>query len=301
MEENLVVTKQNKKILKNWPLGIFLLFIVVLYFTFRAPSGNSDTIVHIKEGENVSTIRGELITKNVIRNTNTFKLFLKLLGSNKGIISGDYLIKKGSPVWYVAFQFGRGFHNINPIKVTLREGLTNEEMATVFSNKIISFDKNSFLTSTEGKQGYLFPDTYFFYPLDSTDEIIAKLESNFKNRTEDLNIPKNLNRKGINEIITMASILEGEAAGKDDVGIISGILWERISLGMPLQVDTDKSTYTSKGLPSNPLNNPGLVTINAAMKPIQSPYLYYLHDKNGKVHYAVTFEEHKRNISNYLK
>lgn len=99
----------------------------------------------------------------------------------------------------------------------------------------------------------------------------------------------------------MASILEGEAKGKEDIGLISGILWKRISLGMPLQVDVDRSTYEKKGFPVAPLNNPGLMSINASLNPIASKYLYYLHDKNGKVHYATSYEEHKRNINNYLK
>jgi UPF0755 protein len=99
----------------------------------------------------------------------------------------------------------------------------------------------------------------------------------------------------------MASILEGEANGNLDAPTISGILWKRISLGMPLQVDVDKKTYREKGLPQNPLNNPGLVSIKAAIKPEKSNYLYYLHDKGGIVHYAVTFEEHKQNINKYLK
>ena len=99
----------------------------------------------------------------------------------------------------------------------------------------------------------------------------------------------------------MASILEGEANGKEDIYIISGILWKRINLGMPLQVDVDKSTYKEKGLPSEPLNNPGLLAIKAAMAPESSVYLYYLHDEDGVVHFARSFEEHKKNINDYLK
>ena len=70
---------------------------------------------------------------------------------------------------------------------------------------------------------------------------------------------------------------------------------------MPLQVDIDKSTYLEKGLPEKPLNNPGLLSIRAAINMENSSYLYYLHEKNGNVHYAVSFDEHKRNISKYLK
>ncbi len=70
---------------------------------------------------------------------------------------------------------------------------------------------------------------------------------------------------------------------------------------MPLQVDAAKITYTTKGLPVEPIANPGSDTIKAAINPVDSPYLFYLHDKNGKVHFAETYSEHKRNINLYLK
>lgn len=301
MYENVDKTKQKSRILETWILGILLVFVWVIYFILSAPSGNKDILIHVSSGESFATLSKELIDKNAIRNDFTLKVFFKLLESNKGIISGDYLIKKNSPIWIVAWQVARGHHNIEPIKITIREGLTNDQIALLFSNKLTSFDKDLFLVSIPKKQGYLFPDTYFFYPLDTTNEIIERLSNNFYNRIKNLNSVIKSSGKSLNEIIIMASILEGEAAGKDDVAIISGILWKRISQGMLLQVDIARSTYNTKGLPDAPLNNPGLSTINAAIKPVDSPYLYYLHDKNGKVHYAVTYDEHRRNINNYLK
>ena len=70
---------------------------------------------------------------------------------------------------------------------------------------------------------------------------------------------------------------------------------------MPIQVDAVPSTYTHKGLPGAPINNPGLAMINAAIHPISSPYLYYLYDKQKVIHYAKTYSEHQANISKYLK
>ena len=279
--------------ISNIFLGTGFIVLLFLYYFLSAPYSSKDVIVHISSGESVNSIALELKNTNAIRNDFTLKLFIKLLKSGKGVISGDYLFKKNSPVYIVAWQLGRGHHNIEPIKVTIREGLTNAQIALTLADKLSGFRKDLFLSNAENKQGYLFPDTYFFFPLDTAGEIIEKLSNNFLNKTKNLNISS--------QIITMASILEGEAGGKEDVGIISGILWKRISLQMPLQVDIDKSTYTTKGLPLKPLNNPGLLSIEAAVSPIDSPYLYYLHDKNGKVHFAVTFEEHKRNINNYLK
>ena len=155
------------------------------------------------------------------------------------------------------------------------------------------------MNSISDKQGYLFPDTYFFFPGDTALEIIEILSNNFNNKIKDLPIKNS--GKNLSEIITMASILEGEAKGKEDIYIISGILWKRISIGMPLQVDVDKLTYEVKGLPPNPINNPGLLSIRSALLPISSSYLYYIHDKEGLVHYAENFQEHKKNIEIYLK
>ena len=70
---------------------------------------------------------------------------------------------------------------------------------------------------------------------------------------------------------------------------------------MPLQVDVAPETYKIKGLPKSPIGNPGLEAIVATIRPQSSPYFYYLHDKDGIVHYAKNFTEHKKNILKYLK
>ena len=297
MDDSLNKIKPINIISKKLILKIFLVFIVFVYFFLSAPFSSKDIIIHVSNGESVASITSELKTENTIRNEFSLKLFIKLLKRGTGIVSGDYLIKKNSPVWVIAWQIGRGVHGISPIRVTIREGLTNIQIADLMASKLSGFRRDLFLEETNSKQGYLFPDTYFFFPLDTTDEIIEKLSNNFDRKINGLN----LNDKKLSDIIIMASILEGEASGKDDIGIISGILWKRIALDMPLQVDVDKSTYNIKGLPLKPLNNPGLSSIMAALNPISSPYLYYIHDKNGNVHYSKSFEEHKRNISNYLK
>lgn len=283
--------------------NIFLIFccVVFTYYFLSAPYNNKEVIIHISSGQSINSTSFKLKDENAIRSNFTFKVFVKLLKSGNGIISGDYLIKKNSPVFVVAWQVSRGHHKIEPIKITIREGLTNEEIADLLASKLTGFRKDLFLSKVENRQGYLFPDTYYFFPLDTSQEIVERLSDNFENKIKNISTSIKESGKNLSEIIIMASVLEGEAKGEEDIKIISGILWKRISIGMPLQVDIDKSTYTTKGLPLKSLNNPGLLSINASINPIKSPYLYYLHDKNGKVHYAVTFEEHKRNINKYLK
>ncbi|MFA6514978.1 MAG: endolytic transglycosylase MltG [Candidatus Paceibacterota bacterium] len=304
MDDSISKNWQPEKIKQlriHWILLVIGFLLLIGYYLFSAPFDSKDLIIHIEKGQSVNALTLDLENKNAIRNNSVLKIFIKLFGTKKGIVSGDYLINKNSPVWIVAWQIGRGHHNIEPIKITIREGLTNKAIAALLADKLSGFRKDLFLISTENKQGYLFPDTYFFYPLDTTSEIVEKLSNNFDVKIKKIDESIKKSGRSLSQVIIMASILEGEAGGKDDIAIISGILWKRISTGMPLQVDIDKDTYINKGLPQKPLNNPGLMSINAAINSVDSAYYYYLHDKNGKVHYATTFEEHKSNISKYLK
>lgn len=288
----------NKKLLLIVLLGVSFLLLVLYYLLF-IPFNKKDNIIHISMNQSINSVSKSLEAENIVRDDLVLKFFIKVFKKGKGIIPGDYLIEKNSPVWIVAWQISRGHHNIEALKITIREGLNNEQIADLFESQLVNFDKELFLSFSYDKQGYLFPDTYFFFSMETTEEIIKKLSDNFYYRTKDL--PFNLSNKKLSDIIIMASILEGEASGKEDIGIISGILWKRVSMGMPLQVDVEKSTYENKGLPQRPLNNPGLLSIRSALLPISSSYLYYIHDKNGLVHYAKTFEEHKKNIEIYLK
>ena len=99
----------------------------------------------------------------------------------------------------------------------------------------------------------------------------------------------------------MASLIEREAKGDTDRGFISGILWKRISIGMPLQVDVAVETYKTKGLPKSPISNPGIESIKAAIHSENSPYFFFIYDRNDNIHYAESFSEHQVNIRKYLK
>lgn len=297
MDESLdKIEQKHKKLIVNIILciGFFVLFF---YYFLSSPFGNKDVIIHVVPNQSVDSVLDNLKNDKVIRNNLTAKIFIKLFKSGKGIITGDYLFKKNTPAWEVAWQLGRGKHNIEPVKITIKEGFTNEEIATLLTDKLAGFRKDLFMNKAEGKQGYLFPDTYFFFPLDTTDEIIEKLSDNFNYKIKNIDFKI----KKMSDIIIMASILEKEANDKEDIYIISGILWKRISINMPLQVDVEKTTYEKRGLPLKPINNPGLNAIRASLNPADSSYLYYLHDKNGKVYYAKSYQEHINNINKYLK
>lgn len=288
---------------KGWSIAVTILFCLFLFYLacFSAPYSRVSKTIHVSNNDSLSDIANDLKTEKIIRNKLVFKSFFYLFGSDRNIQKGDFLFKKNTPVYIVALNLSRGKHNIEAIKITLREGLTNIEMADILSKKLANFNKELFLKDQRVNQGYMFPDTYLFYPLTSTEEVIESLNNNFKKRISSLNSSIQSSGKSLSDIIIMASIIEKEAKGEKDASIISGILWKRIKLGMPLQVDVDLSTYRNKGLPSKPINNPGLISIKASANPELSPYLYYLHDKNRVVHFAKNYEEHKLNINKYLR
>jgi UPF0755 protein len=281
---------------------IFFVVIILLFlYLFRAPIQKGDTLVHIRTSDSLLKVSNELKDKNVIHSTFLFKTLVSVLGGDKNIKSGDYLFKKGESLSNVSWQIIRGIHGVAPIKITFREGITNEEIIKLLTDKISGFDKNLFLNDPRTKQGYLFPDTYFFFPLTTTDEILNEMSINFNKKIASKENEIKSSGKSLKDIIIMASILEKEASGKEDTFVISGILWKRIKLGMPLQVDAAPNTYKTVGLPESPISNPGLLSIDSAIHPKDSPYLFYLHDKEGLVHYAINFNEHKINIAKYLK
>jgi len=186
------------------------------------------------------------------------------------------------------------FNKINnflliPVKVTIPEGYNLRDIADKF--KIFkNFNQDNFFMITQDKEGYLFPDTYFLTGKETEEDIVKIMEDNFKKKVGQ---PKS-------EIIIMASLLEKELKTIEEKKIASGILWKRLKADMPLQVDAEPDTYLYKGLPLAPICNPGLESIEAALNPIESEYWYYLSDKNGLIHYAKTFEEHKLNKAMYL-
>ncbi len=287
---------------------IFLVFFIGIigYYITSAPTNNRSranhqpTIIHVAQGEPLSKVILNLENQRIIRYRLVLKVLLTVFKLDRQIEKGDYLFDKNMSAWSVAWMLARGDHHIDPIKITFKEGVTNNEMATILADKLMSFKKDLFLSDPKARQGYLFPDTYFFFPMTTADEIVDEMSANYIKRMSSI-------RKDIVggkyewEIITMASIIQKEAQGESDAPIVSGILWKRLRMNMPLQVDAAKETYSKAGLPLTAISNPGLIAIKAAFAPEDSPYLYYLHDKSGMIHLAETYTQHKANINKYLK
>jgi UPF0755 protein len=280
-----------------------VLFLGMLHYLLLSPPrtfpiGQS---ISIPPGTSLQKASYILKEQKVIRSRIAFEFFIISMGAEKHLKPAFYTFSEKLPVFGVAWRIGGGKFRMAPVVVTVPEGYSSAKMKPLFAEKLPNFNQELFLESAAEKEGYLFPDTYFFLNTDSEKEVIRSLSENFYKKIEPLESEIEASEHSLSEIVIMASILEGEAKGDNDLAIISGILWKRLSINMPLQADAAPVTYEERGLPPKPIGNPGLKTITAALRPEQSAYLYYLHDKDGQVHFAKNFAEHRSNIEKYLK
>jgi UPF0755 protein len=277
-------------------------FLLLVHFLFVAPDNfPTGIIINIKEGSSLRYISKYLEENHIIRSRVSFETFAIIFGGERYLASGDYLFESKLPVFEVARRLSRGERHLAPVKVTIPEGFNVSDISKAFASRLSNFDQNKFLLDGTTKEGYLFPDTYFFLTTDTEQDVLHSMSDNFEKKIAPLLPEIKSYGKTEKDIITMASLIEKESKGDIDRAFISGILWKRLSLGMPLQVDADPNTYKAKGLSKNPICNPGLKAIEAAIHPKVSNYLYYLHDKNGNIHYASTFTEHLSNKQKYLR
>ena len=189
----------------------------------------------------------------------------------------------------------------NEVAVIVPEGLNVSQIGEILEHAGL-FSQNEFAKIAEKEEGYLFPDTYRFYKTSSAPQVVARMRENFDKKLtpEILNEIKKQN-KTLQDVIIMASLLEEEVQSTEDRKIVAGILWKRLKLDMGLNVDSAPDTYRYKGLPTDPISNPGMDAILTAVYSEPSPYLYYLSGQDGKTHYAKTLEEHSLNKFRYLK
>ncbi|MCX6752784.1 MAG: endolytic transglycosylase MltG [Candidatus Nomurabacteria bacterium] len=302
MEPLILEEKQKIQYFYYYVFGIVSLIVISIYFLFSAPNNFPvGQVVTIPAGASLRSISFELKNMNIIRSRTVFESLAILDGGEKSINVGDYVFNQKTNVFEVARRIVNADRGIDEVKITIPEGFTTADIINIISPKLNNFKKDVFISLIKDKEGYLFPDTYFFFPSATAEDIYKMMNDNFSKKIKPILSDINASGKTLNQIITMASIIEGEAKGDNDRSVIAGILWNRINKGIPLQVDADMWTYKNKGLPANPISNPGIETIKSAIHPTPSVYLFYLHDKQGNIHYAKTFTEHKANIAKYLK
>ncbi len=313
-------------------LIVLLLLVAALWWRYQSSPVNADTTTttqfEIPKGQAISVIAQRLADDEIIRQPLVFRLELKRLDLERKLQAGSFELSPSMSVTEVAQTLTQG---TNDEWLTLLEGWRREEIAeSIERMELDQFDKEAFLELSAASEGKLFPDTYLVPKQATADQLYHLFISTFDRKvTEGLAKEIAASEHEFEEALIMASLIEREARGLTQMKEVSAILWNRQRIGMPLQVDAtlqyargysssqqnwwveptavDRqldspfNTYQHPGLPPRPISNPGLDAIKAALSPNQSDNLFYIHDREGNVHYAETLEEHNANINRYLR
>lgn len=286
---------------------IGLIGVVYLYTTITTIPSNFPTNKNftVNENESLKSVSERLKTEGYITSSLLFRAGLSFLGKDRVLQLGGYAFPQPLPLLGVVATFVDGHPSSPLLSVTIPEGSTSFEVAVIIAKAIPALSVETFtkIINEYKANGKLFPSTYFLLPSYKEEDIVKLMLSTFTKKVEPTIDPSEIHAPltSVNDVLVLASILEGEAKTSEDMKVVAGILLARLSKGMMLQVDAAKETYKQKGLPSTPINNPGLVAIDAVLHPTRSSYLFYITGNDGKMYYAKTFEEHKKNIKKYLK
>ncbi|MDP3763587.1 MAG: endolytic transglycosylase MltG [bacterium] len=278
---------------------VAVVFTVCLLPTTPPFSFPSGSVVSIPEGAGLYTLSEKLREDKVIRSPLFFRVAAIILGGERDMKAGQYLMSYPQNTFVIAWRVFHGDYDIETIKMTIPEGFTVEKISTLFDNRFKFFDRASFVTGAP--EGYLFPDTYFVPIIATASSTIQMFENNFERKISNLLEEIKDSGHSLNDIIKMASILESEVKSEEDKRIVSGILWKRLKLSIALQVDSDPDTYKHTGFPPKPISNPGLESIKATLNPTTTPYLYFLTGDDGQTYYSRTFDEHVAKKFKYIK
>ncbi|MDD4107053.1 MAG: endolytic transglycosylase MltG [Candidatus Shapirobacteria bacterium] len=320
--------------MKKFPLVLFIISLVIGIGIYSFVNSNitpvsldtKNKIFIVNEGEGIQTISQNLFQDGFIKNEHAFLIYSIITRQNNKLQSGTFRLSASLSVPEIIKKLTSG--GISDYWLKIIDGSRLEEIARLFPSGL-SFNSQEFLTKYKLKEGYFFPDSYLipsYFNLDQTVEVINKnFVEKFAKAKE--NSTSNLIDE---DIVILASLLEREGRSLESKQMIAGIIINRLNLGKPLQIDataqyardnlsknittywqpvskqdlqidSSYNTYKNQGLPPRPICSPGYNSLFAAFHPTDSDYIYYITGNDGKMYYAVTFEEHNSNIAKYLK
>lgn len=280
---------------------VVLVVLVIASLVLPPRNFPVNAVVDIPVGSSTAQIAALLYQNKIIRSTKIFEIMALRQEVAERLQAGLYQFEKPLTIGQVMKRLEEGLFSSNLVKFTVPEGLSVAELAKLAKQNFSEIDENEFVEIAAVQAGFLFPDTYLLPPQTETEQLIKVMREHFDSQIAKLKTKIESSKSLLMEIITMASLVEAEAKTKNDRQIIAGILWKRLNNKMRLEVDVATSTYEVFGLPPAPIVSPGLEAIEAVLTPRETPYWFYISDRDGEMHYAKTFEEHKLNIARYLK
>jgi UPF0755 protein len=307
-----------------------------LWFAWAAlrPLQPAETkFVLLRPGWSTRHIAQALQREGVIRSSAAF-LMLQYAQGLKTLKAGEYKFEEPASALQVWRRLARG--DVYARTVVVPEGYTMFDIAAAVEQAGLGTAAD-FLTAAKGDlfllreidpaaqslEGYLFPDTYQFTRIDTAHDIAAAMVRRFRQEAHKIGLLGNANT---HRVVTMASIVEKETAVAEERPLVASVYYNRLARNMALgadptvvyaallagryrgtiyqsdlQFDSPYNTYKYPGLPPGPIANPGVASLQAAMHPAQSGFLYFVSDNNGHHRFARTVEEHGRNVAAYRR
>jgi UPF0755 protein len=283
----------------------------------------------IEKGESFRQIADALADAGVVRSALALRLYGHLSQTAREIKPGDYAFKGGERIPDVMRHLVRGDFIV--VTVTIPEGLTVHQIAERLAETGLVCEDEFENAAHDGAmvralglmplgaEGYLFPATYKFSPHATTNDVLASMLARFYQvltpPVEERMFTVGLDAR---QLVTMASIVEKEAKAPGERPLIAGVFYNRLRLKMPLQSDPTAeydldgaiasaatavhtasafNTYDFAGLPPGPIANPGLKSIEAALYPTPTDFLYFVAREGGTHVFSKSFGEHRHAIA----
>ncbi len=318
-------------------LSKFLLVAVLLGAAWLAygmllPAGPAEeTLVQLKPGSSAHRIAAALETAGIIRSRQVFLLWHAVHG-RKPLKAGEYAFDHPARLGEVYERIARG--DIYVRTVVIPEGFNMFDVAATIESAGLG-KREDFLevarTDTAlvrdldpqapSLEGYLFPDTYHFTRTQSAHDMAAAMVHRFRQAAREAGL-----NQDVHNVVTMASIVEKETSVAEERPEVAGVFYNRLAKNMvlatdptviyaallsnryrgsiyesDLHFDSPYNTYRSPGLPPGPIANPGKASLQAAMHPASTDYLYFVSDNQGHHKFSRTASQHSRNVTAYRK
>ena len=324
--------KKNKRIIRVARIVVIMIIIITIWQCFKIVDTplkiNNEEIVEVAEGDSFYGILDKLSEEGKIKNKFLVKLYLKICGIKPEVLEGTYKLNKSMTL--NEFVNLLTDSNKDKVYITIPEGYTIDDIAEKleennicnskeFIDSVKNYELPKYISNNPNKrynlEGFLFPDTYSFNKNENADFIIKTMLNRFEKVwqeiVEDLNI--SIPEEEIEKKVNVASIIEKEAVVDSERSFISSVIYNRIAIGMPLQIDatviysygyhiekmyekyleidSPYNTYMYYGLPIGPISNPGRASLMAALKPKETDYLYYLLESENTHYFTDNYDD----------
>lgn len=339
--------KENKGKIRIIAISIFivlLLLAVIPYYSYKnflntpVSKNPKDVEFQVRRGANSSTIIDGLYKKGLVKSRIFAKMYVKKLNMDKALKPGIYKLNTAMTPMEIFTKLSKGAPDFDVVNITFPEGYSVKQIAKKLKENGLIKDEKTFIDEAQNGnfekeflkdipndrpsrlEGYLFPDTYDLKKGISEHDIIKKMLDRFEDIYK-TSIQGNIKSEEmkLDDIITMASIVEREAKVNSERPLIAAVFYNRLKKNMELQscatiqyalgvtkeklyykdleVNSPYNTYKHKGLPVGPICNPGVDSIKAAVKPADVDYLFFVlkaYNGDGSHNFARTGEEFEK-------